>query len=504
MSLTGKKRLDLEKIRFKGDFRKLIHIAQDLKAEQRVEALHQLGIMHTDKVIPVAIQLFSDPDTEVQKAASQVLVKLGISAVPLLITAYKTDSKSVVRWIDSTLLSIGPDAADMLIHAFPKIDERSQDRVSYTLISMGTSILPKLVHALGLYMGDEKQIIETIIENIGMPSTPYLIAALKNSDEEIRARAAAQLIIAGPKIVPDLLQSCSNDTPKEKELKYYIISQIGTPALDSFYDCIKSSDTVISAMAIDAFVAFRESATAPFIAGLFEKDPKIQQSAESTIIRIGEPIVQALIDEIPKRNEAEQEQILRVLSKIGQDALPAMVNALQHPFPEVTKNMVAGVAAAMSASATPLLLEKLVDFEENGEQNIKRVFKLIGRSTLIPLKEAITQPNEKVALFSLGMITEIDPLWAIDSLVTAFSHSNSNIREMAVSCLLKVGTPAVPRLIATLNSDDAHGASLAKKSIIAIGDGAAPYLVDAYGKSYGPPEALITDILQQIGSGSLH
>ena len=496
--------MDLEKIRFKGDFQKLIHIAQDPKIEQRVEALRQLGIMHTDKVIPVAIQLFRDPDPKVQKAASQVLVKLGISAVPFLIAAYKTRSEDVVRWIDITLLSIGPDAADLLIYALPKIDELSQERVSYTLTSMGTSILPKLVHALGLHIGDGKRIIESIIENIGMPSTPYLIAALKNPDEEIRSLAAVELIIAGPKIVHDLLQSCSDDTPKEKEIKYYIISQIGTPALDSLYDCIKSSNPATSAMAIDAFVAFRDSATAPFIAGLFEKDSEIQQSTENIIIRIGEPIVQALIDEIPRRNASEQEQIVRVLIKIGQNAIPAMINALQHPSPEVTKNMVTGVAAAMGVMTTPLLLEKLAYFEEDGKQNIKKVFKLIGRSTLAPLEEAITLPNEKVALFALRMITDIDPLWAIDPLVTAFSHSNSNIRDMAFFCLLEVGTPAVPRLMRILNSDDPHVAGLAKKTIIAIGDGAAPYLVDAYGKPYGPPEALITDILQEIGSGSLN
>jgi len=149
------------------------------------------------------------------------------------------------------------------------------------------------------------------------------------------------------------------------------------------------------------------------------------------------------------------------------------------------------------------LLEKLLDFEDTGEQNIKRVFQLIGRSTLAPLKEAITQPNEKIALFSLGMITDIDPLWAIDPLVTAFNHSKPSIRNMAVSCLLEVGPPAVPRLIGVLNSDDPDVLALAKKTLIAIGDDAAPYLVDAYGKPSAPPKERITDILKHIGSGSL-
>ena len=503
MLRAGEKKLDLEKIRFKGDFQKLLHIAQSPKAPHRIEALRQLGIMHTNKVIPIAIQLFRDPDPTVQTAASQVLVKLGVSAVPSLITAYKTDSEHIARWIDSTLLSIGPDAADMLIHALPKIDEFSQERVSYILILMGPSILPKLVHALSLHTGDGKRIIESIIENIGMPSAPYLIDALKDPNEEIRSLAAAELIIAGPKIVPDLLHSCSDDTPAEKELKYYIISQIGTPALDSLYDCIKSADPATSAMAIDAFVMFKDSATAPFIAGLFEKDLETNQSAENAIVRIGGPIVQALIDEIPRRNESEQEQIVRVLSKIGQSALPAMVNALQHPSVEVTENMVTGIAATMGVMVSPLLLEKVIDFEEHGEQNIKRVFQLIGRSTLAPLEEAITWPNEKIALFSLEMITDIDPLWAIDPLITTFNHSKQKIRDMAVSCLLQVGTPAVPRLIGVLDSNDPDVVALATKTIIAIGDAAVPYLVDAYGKSYGPPGDRITDILQQIGNGSL-
>jgi len=499
---TGQKRLDLEKIRFKGNFQKLIDIAQDPQAEQRVEALHQLGLMHTDKMIPVAIQLFRDPDPRVQKAASLALVELGVDAVPSLIHAYKTHSDNITKWIDSTLLKIGPDAADMLINALPKIDELSQERVSFTLVSMGPTILSKLIQALGLHSGDGERIIEAIIENIGTPSIPYLLEALKNSDEDIRSLAAVELVMAGPRVVPDILQSCSDDTPQERELKYYIISQIGVPALDPLYDCLKSANPVTVSMAVEAFVEFGDSATAPLITGLFELNPEIQQSAENAIIRIGEPIVNALIYEIPARKGPEQEHIVRILSKIGQPALPAMVNALAHPSPEVTKNMVTGIAA-MGALGTPLLLEKLEHFDEKGEKNITKVFKLVGKSSLPLLEEAVIQPNEKIAIFSLGMIKDIDPIWAIDPLVTAFNHPNPHIRNKAVSCLLEIGDLAIPRLIGVLSSDDSDAVALAKKAIIDIGDGAAPHLVDAYGDPYGPPEALITDILQQIGLGSL-
>ena len=499
---TGQKILDLEQLRFKGNFQKLIDIAEDPQAQQRVEALHQLGLMHTDKVIPVALELFRDPDPRVQKAASLALAQLGITAVPALIKAYKTHSDDIAKWVERTLLKIGPDAVDMLIAALPRLDELSQERVSYTLISMGPSILPKLMYALGLHDGDGERIIEAVIENIGTPSIPYLLEGLKNSDEEIRSRAAVELVIAGPRIIPDILQSCSDDTPQERALKYYIISQIGVPALDQLYDCLKSANPVTVSMAVEAFVEFGDSATAPLITGLFEQNPEIQNSAENAIIRIGEPIVNALISEIPARTEPEQEQIVRILSKIGQPALPAMVNALAHPSPAVTKNMVTGVAV-MGALGTPLLLEKLVSFDEKGEKNIKKTFKLIGKSTLPLLEEAVVKPNEKVAIFSLGMLKDIDPIWAIDPLVTAFNHPNPNVRNKAVSCLLEVGELAIPRLIGVLTSDDPDAVPLAKKTIIDIGDGAAPHLVDAYGNPYGPPEALITDMLKQIGIGSL-
>jgi HEAT repeat protein len=497
---TGK--LDLEKIRFKGNFQKLIDIAQDPQADQRVGALHQLGLMQTDKVIPVAIQLFRDPDPHVQNAASLALVQLGASAVPSLISAYKSHSDDTSKWVEKTLLKIGPDAADILITSLPRMDQLSQERTSYTLISMGPSILPKLVQALGHHDGDGERIIEAIIENIGAPSVPYLLDALKSSDEELRSLAAVELVMAGPRVIPDILQSCSDDTPQERQLKYYIISQIGTPALDRLYACLKSANPVTVSMAVEAFVEFGDSATAPLITGLFEQNSEIQQSAENAIIRIGEPIVTALIYEIPARKESEQEQLVRLLSKIGQPALPAMVNALAHPSPAVTKNMVTGIAA-MGALGTPLLLEKVLVFDEKGEKNITKVFKLIGKSTLALLEEAVVQPNEKIAIFSLGMIKDIDPIWAIDPLVTAFSHPNPRIREKAVSCLLEIGDLAIPRLIGVLSSDDSDAVPLAKKAIIDIGGGAAPHLVDAYGDPYGPPEALITDILQQIGIGSL-
>ena len=502
MLLSGQKRLDLEIIRFKGNFQKLIAIAQDPKAEQRVEALRQLGLMHTDKMIPVAIRLFHDPDPHVQKAASWVLVGLGTNAVPSLIDAYKTHFEDVVRWIDNTLLSIGPDAADMLIHALPKIDELSQERVSYILVSMGTSVLPKLVQALGSHADDGERIIETIIENIGTSSIPYLLDALKDPDEETRSLAAVELIIAGPKVVPDILQSCSDDTPRERELKHYIISQIGVPALDPLYECLKSQDPITAAMAVEAFLEFGDSATAPLIAGLFAKDFDTRQTAENAIIHIGEPIVQVLISEIPKRNEREQEYIVRILSKMGQSALPAMVDALGHPSPDVTNQMIPGVAT-MGAVATPLLLGKLIDFNEEGEKNIKRVFHLIGRSSLAPLEEAAIQPNEREVLFSLGMMKDIDPVWAINPLVTALNHNNPFIRDKAISCLLEIGDLAVPRLIGVLNSDDFDIAALAKMCIIGIGESAAPYLVNAYNDPYGPSEGVITEILEQIGTGSL-
>ena len=499
---TGQKILDLEKLRFNGNVQKLIDIAQDPQSKQRVGALHQLGLMHTDKVIPVAIALFRDPEPQVQNAASLALVQLGVSAVPSLISAYKIHSDDTSKWIESTLLKIGPDAADMLINALPGLDQLSQERVSYALISMGPSILPKLINGLGTHGGDGERIIEAIIENIGVPSIPYLLDALKSPDEEIRSLAAVELVLAGPKVVPDILQSCSDDTPQGRELKYYIISQIGVPALDPLYDCLKSANPVTVSMAVEAFVEFGDSATAPLITGLFEPNSEIQQSAENAIIRIGKPIVNALIAEIPARNEVEQEHIVRILARIGQPALPAMVSALANPSPAVTKNMVTGIAT-MGAVGTPLLLEKLAGFDENGEKNIKKVFKLIGKSTLPLLEEAVIQPNEKIAIFSLGMIKDIDPIWAIDPLVTAFNHPNPNIRNKAVSCLLEIGDLAIPRLIGVLSSDDPDAVPLAKKSIIEIGDGAAPHLVDAYGDPYGPPEELITDILQQIGLGSL-
>ena len=502
MFSNGQNTVDLEQLRFKGNVEKLIEIAQNREENQRTEALRQLGLMHTDRVIPVAIQLFRDPDPAIQKAASQTLSKLGTSAVPSLIRAYRTKSEHVIKWIDTTLLSIGSDAADILINTLPKLDELSQERVSYILVSMGSSILPKLVNALGLHDGDGERIVESIIENIGSPSIPHLITALSSPDNDICSLAATELILAGPGVVPAILQSCADSTPEERDLKYYIIAQIGTPALDALYEGLKNPDPVIAAMAVEAFVEFGDSAITPLIAGLFEQDPDTQQSAENAIIRIGEPIVNRLIMEIPSRNGTEQERIVRLLTKIGQPALPIMVEALQNPSLEVSKHMITGVAS-MGAIATPLLLEKIDSSDQEALKNINKVFKLIGKSCLPSLEDAVVQPNERIATFALGMLKDIDPIWAIDPLVTSLHHSSEKIRNKAISCLLEIGDLAVPRLITLLASEDAELVNIAKKTIIEIGESAAPHLVDAYGDPYGSPEELITEILQQIGSVSL-
>jgi len=490
-------------MRLKGDLDGLIKLVKSSSdTPLRVEAALALGRMQTPRAVPELIALLGDPDTRVVDAASEALEFIGKPAVRTLIESYNSADEAVARWLHRTLLRIGPSVVQEILVCSPILNEAGEERAAYTLLSYGKPVLSTLVNTLGSDERRTARFAEAIIEIAGREAVPYLIQALDNPDEEIRARAASLLILLGDQIVVDLLSSCAQDRDDTRELKFYIIQEIGKPALEPLYDSLKDPNPVTSSMALKMFMEIGDAAIVPLIKGLYDEDPEIRAVSENALIRIGEPVVEHIIREIPMHKESDREQLCSVLIRIGEPGISHLTQALFDPSAEITKT-VAGILPRLGSLSAPWLLTAIEERGDAATASVSRVFRDMGRLAFPILEEAVPTKGGKTAIYAMRMLREIDPVRAIDPLIDTLSNQDDRVREAAMEELVQLGDMVTPRFIHVLSSGNENAATLADTALRQMGAAAAPDLADALGDPLSADPARIASILSEIGSDAI-
>ncbi len=482
-----------ERMRLKGDLNGLLRLLNSKnETALRKEAIYALGRMKTPAAVLDLINIFQDPDPTVRTAASHALVQIGTDALLPLIKALSTSDEQTARMIHTTLVSMGDEAARALVENIHILQGIGYERAGYVLHTMGVGIIPILIDAYETSDLTTVRFIEGLFESFGRAAIQPLIMGLEHDNEEVRARIAAYLIILGDQVVGELLSSCGQDEDWLRELKFYIISEIGKPALDPLYQALKDPNPVTSSMAQKAFLAFGESAIMPLISGLYDQDLEIRKVSEHALIRIGEPVVSHLLDEISVRRESDREPIISVIQHIGEPAIPYLIANLNRSKGERSKQMV-HILSTMGAITIPYLINAVQ--EEGDTSALRDAFLSMGRIAFPFLEEASERERGKVAVFALNLLKQIDPVRSIEPMITALSHPDQEVRETALENLVNFGEMAIPRLIQVLGSGNEQAGALAKTALIQSGELAIPHLVDSLSDPMGPEKELLLEIL---------
>lgn len=490
-----------ERMRLKGDLKGLLRLLDGKNdTALRIEAILALGRMKTPVAVEELIRLFQDPEYGIRNAASHALVQIGSDAINPLIRALSVSDEQTARMIHTTLTAMGDDAAREIVKNITTLQGIGYERAGYILNSMGTRIIPVLIDAYGTQDQTTTRFIEGLFESFGRSAIQPLIKGLNHDHEEVRARISAYLIILGDQVVGDLLSSCGQDEEWLRELKFYIISEIGKPALDPLYQALKDPNPVTSSMAQKAFLEFGESAIMPLISGLYDQDPEVRKVSENALTRIGEPVIPHLLEEMSVRRDTDREPIISVIQHIGEPAIPYLIGNLIRSKGERSKQMVQ-ILSRMGAVTIPYLINSVR--EQSDTSGIKEAILSMGRIAFPFLEEASERERGKTSVFAIDLLRQIDPVRSIEPMISALYHTDREVRETALDNLVASGEIAIPRLIQVLGSGDEEAVDLAKIALMKNGELAIPHLVDSLSDPMGANHALVLEILRENETAAL-
>jgi len=490
-----------ERMRLKGDLDGLLRLLDDKNDNSlRKDAILALGRMKTPVAVDEMIRLFQDSDPVIRTAASNALNLIGKEAMDPLISSLSTSDDQTARMVHATLISMGDDAAREIVKNISVLQGIGFERAGFVLNSMGTRIIPILIDALKVSDQSTIRFIEGLLETFGRSALQPLIKGLSHDNDEVRARISTILIILGDQVVGDILTSCGQDEEWLRELKFYIISEIGKPALDPLYEALKDPNPVTSSMAQKAFLDFGESAIVPLISGLYDNDKEIQKVSENALIRIGEPVIPHLIEEMSFRRDADQEPIISVIQHIGEPAIPYLIKNLTQVKGEMSKTMIL-ILSRMGTITIPYLVESVSGCSDTSV--LRDAFLSMGRLAFPFLEEASERERGKTAVFAVDLLRQIDPVRSVEPMVAAFFHTDRDVREAALENLVQTGEIAIPRLIQVLGSGDEEAVDLARMALIRNGEQVVPHLVDSLADPMGANLPIVKEIIRENKTAAL-
>jgi HEAT repeat protein len=308
------------------------------------------------------------------------------------------------------------------------IDRRLKLRLVKAFQAQGLPAMPVLREALGDY---DNQVRYAACAALGQLSdlqvVPVLIEALRDREVEVRRLAWNALARFGAPVVPALLEAVESKDWWVREGACRALGAIGDP------------------IAVPALVR-----------ALNDDYHWVRQAARDALVRIGAPAVPALIqllDEWEKHAEFVRRLACHALALIGDlRAVPALIQTL-HNLSSDARTPAKTALIKLGAPVVPALIEALQQEDWLFRVEVCRVLGAIRDPSAVPaLIQALRDPDISFAVCeALGQIG--DPQ-AVPVLIDFLTHTNSPYRHAACVALGKIGDPsAIPHLERLLSAD---------------------------------------------------
>ncbi len=350
-------------------------------------------------------------------------------------------------------------------------------------------------------------------------SVAALIGNLKSSDESVRLRAIDELAARGPhaaEAVAPLVELLKDGSATVRAHAANSLGEIGTaakPAVAALAKLLKDPDETVRRQAVEAVMSIRPGpqVTVPLCAELLEDaDPGVRVRILHTIAEAGVKAVPGLI--VALKNEKMAYGACLVLREIGpaaKAAVPALVETLQDPRPEIRREAILALAA-MDNAAAPAVEPIAAALKD--EQTRSAATYALGRIGQIPADaEAVVRANVKsddklLSAASLWALARVHPndkqvrREATERLIERLKDQDPFVRVAAARALAAL--PPAPEITLPIwekafRDADETTVSHALDALAALGSPAVPQLIEAlkYEKSRGP----VASILGRIG-----
>lgn len=305
-----------------------------------------------------------DPSPDVRSGAVKALAKTGdLKAVAPLIRALQDESESVRGCALQGLKDIGPPTVPLLIIALKHPDRQVRRKASCVIDNIGYKL-----KEVGNF-----QAVEPLID------------ALKDPTSVVRSHSITALgKIGGPHALPAVISTLKTEAVRSAldiGVCYRAIEalhRLGDTAAGCLIHALKHPDKAIRRKAATLLGKTGEAGAVKLLIGaLTDEHPRVRSRAAHALGRIGnpaavEPLIVALKDKAPN----VRINVLHALGKFGETAAAALTSALADSMASVRRHAIAALEKSGSKRAISQL-EKMArdEPEESVRQAAKRALR---------------------------------------------------------------------------------------------------------------------------------
>jgi HEAT repeat protein len=425
---------------------------------ERAFAAELLGRVGNAKAVPAlleTIQATRAEDADVREIALRALARI---ADPRAVDALVTALKQSEVWL-------APRIADILVrHGEPVVD-------------------PMLAFLSEATRHPARAWAANILGELKIPRAfPALIAALKDLDDEVRAKAAGALGKLGDRrAVTYLLDHLLADpAPFVRARIAGALGQFaGNEVIDRLVRALGDPAWWVRMRSVEALEQIGPTAETPLIVALDDPDPEIRIRAAVALERLGVP---SRLVQIIEAGEATMDT-LALLTKFGvAGARELLAELLHHPSSTVRSAVVGAIRKADRKDLTTELIERV---EKDTDPGIRAealdALHALGAQEAVPAAlEALGHSDERVRAAATNLIGHLGGSELADVIRPRTIDKEPLVRAAAARALgLVRATGAEEEFALLLRDPDARVRAAAAEGVEEAGwRGAAPILVD--------------------------
>jgi HEAT repeat protein/beta-lactamase regulating signal transducer with metallopeptidase domain len=274
-----------------------------------------------------------------------------------------------------------------------------------------------------------------------------LVAALKDSDKEVRETAMNALVqMRDPSIFEPLVQALKDTSADVREQAVHGLVRLRDKrAIDPIAGVLKDANPGVREAAVHALGQFRDPRTFdPMLIALKDENASVREQAAHALGQMRDPrAVDPLIGALKDVNADVREQAAHALGQMrDKRAASALAGAIKDSSADVREQAVFALGQMRDASAidglTLALRDEKADVRQQAAFALGQIRDARSVTPLISaLKDADAEVREQAA-FALGQIRDRS---AVEALVIALKDSAASVREQVAFALGQLRDP---------------------------------------------------------------
>lgn len=297
----------------------IIDNLKDFDPKIRWSAAAALGKINAPKAADVLIEALTDTDGFVRGAAALALGKLKSEKAvdPLIELLHDDQDVNARRGAAEALGEIGdPIARQALVRALDDVDKGVRTKSAIALVRFGQSAVDPLIQLIKTKRGEETQVAETVLGQLGEIVIEPIIKLFMNQNDFVQNAAARIFRYMEHPPVNRLIQLLDHEDLQNRHRAAQALSFIGDRrATKPIAKLLKEKSDIRWNAAVYLGCLRDPAAGGPLIEALPDDDPYFVTEVGSALISLDPPPVEALMHALDSENDKMRERAAWVLGK---------------------------------------------------------------------------------------------------------------------------------------------------------------------------------------------